>query len=73
MGNRKRSNQDVIFLTYSFEVIVDIRNKTLAKVVVWTENLVSTPKSQIMFDGSIRITRQYSARQHQAPTCQAPA
>ena len=56
MGSRKRSNQDVIFMTYSFEVIVDIRNKTLAKVVVTKEDLVSTPKSQIMFDGSIRIT-----------------
>ena len=56
MGKRKRSNQDVIVLTYLFEVIVDIRNETLAKVVVTKEDLVSTPKSQIMFDGSIRIT-----------------
>ena len=56
MGKRKRSNQDVIFLTYSFKVIVDIRNKTLAKVVARKEDLVSIPKSQIMFDGSIRIT-----------------
>ena len=56
MGNRKRSNYDVIALTFSFEVIVDIRNKTLAKVVVRKEDLVSTPKSPIMFDGSIRIT-----------------
>jgi len=56
MGSRKRSNQDVIFLTYLFEVIVDIRDKTLAKVVVEKEGLVSTPKSQIMFDGSIRRT-----------------
>ena len=56
MGKRKRSNQDVIVLTYSFEVIVDIIVKTLAKVVVLKEYLVSTPKSQIMFDGSIRRT-----------------
>ena len=56
MGKRKRSNQDVVVLTYSFEVIVDIIVKTLAKVVVLKEYLVSTPKSQIMFDGSIRRT-----------------